>query len=99
MAWEAGQRLGIGDQTARNIGRIGRGLGGGVQAKPSVGAVDDPLEAEADRIADRVMRRSGSAGMGGAGRQNTRSEHEGSSDLARELPRGAGRPLDSSARA
>jgi hypothetical protein len=27
-----------------------------IQAKPKVGAVDDPLEHEADRVADQVMR-------------------------------------------
>jgi Domain of unknown function (DUF4157) len=93
-------RPGIGDQRARNVAREGRGLRGEVQAKLSVGAVNDPLEAEADRIADQVMHRPGSAGNGNAGRQSAGGlRHEGSVASSSELLSGAGRPLDTSARA
>jgi hypothetical protein len=65
-----------------------------------VGAVNDPLEAEADRIADQVMHRPGSAGNGNVGRQSAAgSEHEGSRGSSSELLSGAGRPLDPSLRA
>jgi hypothetical protein len=97
---DAERRPGIGDQRARNVARMGLGLGGGVQAKLSVGTVDDPLEAEADRIADQVMHRPERAGMGDAGRQSAaRPRHEGSAASSSESLNGAGRPLDLSLRA
>ena len=43
----------IGNQARLRLSRIG---GAAIQAKLSFGAVDDPLEAEADRAADQVMR-------------------------------------------
>ena len=97
---EAGRELAIGDPKARNIARLGRGRRVGVQAKLSVGPVDDPLEAEANRIADQVVRRPGSAGWGDAGWQRAAGpRHEGSVATSSELLSGAGRPLDSSLRA
>src|SRR6516162_3786545 len=97
---EAGRKPGLGEWNVRNVPRIGRGLDGGVQAKLSVGAVNDPLEAEADRIADQVVHLPGSAGMGNAGRlSGAGSEHEGSGSSSSGLLSGGGRPLDPSLRA
>jgi Domain of unknown function (DUF4157)/Protein-glutamine gamma-glutamyltransferase len=85
-----------------------------VGSRIEIGAVDDPLEAEADRTAERVMRMPDSAGSsaGGSGAPSPASIHSGGvskvSDVSngREAPRGVyevlgqpGRPLESSTRA
>ena len=42
--------------------RLSNGGGGRIHAKLSIGAVDDPLEAEADRVADQVLGMAGPNG-------------------------------------
>jgi hypothetical protein len=74
------------------------------QAKLPVGAVDDPLETEAARIAEQVLHQPGNDGMADAGRSLlTRTTHSlcafraDSRDSSTGLA-GAGRPLESSVR-
>jgi Domain of unknown function (DUF4157) len=80
-----------------------------IQAKLPLRDVDDPLETEAARMAEHVLRQPGNDGMAGAGQHRaagslfTRSTHSlcafraGSRDSSTELA-GTGRPLESSLR-
>ena len=87
-------------------------LPGAIQAKLAVGRVDDPLEHEADRIADRVMRmpdpghsesRPGAGGGAPIRLQAKAATSAGTGGEApatvREVLGSTGRPLDASTRA
>jgi len=88
------------DEKARDSASVGWKPAGGIQAKLAVGPADDPLEAEADRIAEQVVHRPESDRMGGAARKSAAAPgHKGSGGVPSELLGGAGRPLESSQRA
>jgi len=71
-----------------------------IQAKLDVGAVDDPLEQEADTIADQVMQASGSeARVGGISAHVSRAAGGGVAPASvHEVLRSSGQPLDSATR-
>src|SRR5712671_7722689 len=84
------------DEKARDSASVGWKPAGGIQAKLAVGPADDPLEAEADRIAEQVVHRPESDRMGGAARKSAAAPgHKGSGGVPSELLGGAGRPLES----
>jgi len=87
-------------------------LGIGLQRKLAVGAVDDPLEHEADQVAERVMRsidRSGgpvairrkadSNGNGSGGAASHRENASEAPAIVHEALRSPGQPLDAPVRA
>ena len=85
-------------QNAYDVAPAGWRLAGRIHGKLSLTTINDPLEAEADRIAEQVVHRSGRDGTGDAGRQTAAGpEHKGSGFPSSE--RLSGRPLESSLRA
>jgi hypothetical protein len=85
-------------QTTEDWG-VGRGLHGPVQAKLSIGAVNDPLEAEADRIAEQVHRQPERDAGDDRGQQERKpSPNDASVPSANDLRVGSGRPLETSLR-
>jgi hypothetical protein len=94
----------LGEQESRNWARgprLGRAVDGRIQAKLTIGAVDDPLEAEADRVAGQVLRLPDAAGSSEAGAQSTAGHPRGTPtrDSASDPLRSAGRPLAAGTRA
>ena len=81
--------------------QVGRAAATKIQSKLTIGAVDDPLEAEADRIAEHVLRSPEPAGGSTAGAPGTpgHSRATAGRDSANVQLASAGRPLDSEARA
>jgi len=80
---------------------VGRAAAAKIQAKLTIGAVDDPLEAEADRIAEHVLRSPEPAGSSAAGAPSAPGHPRAAAggDSANVQPASAGRPLDSKSRA
>jgi len=92
------RRHAFSSQNARDVAPAGWRPAGRFNGKLSLTTINDPLEAEADRIAEQVVHRSGSEGTGDAGRQSAAGrEHKGSDFPSSE--RLSGRPLEPSLRA
>jgi hypothetical protein len=84
---------------ARSL-RVGRAAVNNIQAQFTIGPVDDPLEAEADHIAEQVLCLPEVARSREAGKLNTLGHPRGrtTGDAASKLRLSAGRPLDSGVR-
>src|SRR5437660_11680550 len=95
---EVERRHSFSSQNAWDVAPAGWRLAGRVHGKLSLTTIDDPLEAEADRIAEQVVHRPARDATGDAGQQSAAGpEHKGSDFPSSE--RLSGRPLESSLRA
>jgi hypothetical protein len=96
---ESRMRRATGKHQTTDDGGVGRGLHGPLQAKLSIGAVNNPLEAEADRIAEQVHRQpERDAGDDSAQQERKPSPNDASVSSANGLRVGSGRPLETSLR-
>jgi hypothetical protein len=96
---EPQRRRGLGDTRPRDVAPAAWKLAAGIQAKLTVGTVDDPLEAEADRIADHVLGGPARKTMDDASRQTALERGRKSPGAAPSgLLGGAGQPLKPSLR-
>jgi len=94
------RRHAFSSQSAWDVAPAGWRLAGRVHGKLSLTTIDDPLEAEADRIAEQVVHRPARPATGDAGQQSAAGlEHKGSGCPSSESLSAAGRPLDSWLRA